>query len=215
MPLALVATRAHCRLVFSRASSSTPRSLSFHSHPATRPQANSAAWGSCQLPLGLGKFPWSCQDLEQRSQQCEHSTEQRCVPRGSAAILCSGFPLGLSGMGWDGVSHSPPSCAQVPAARRRPMCVPEWGRDQLSPLPPTKILGLQQKQPQLPLLEWDISTVTDPIPGSSCQRCWALPCHPCVLESASFQRSCSCSCMASASCAARQLSGNVSDCTVP
>ena len=37
-----------------------------------------------------------------------------------------------------------------------------------------------------------------------------LPCHPCVLESASFQHSCSCSCMDSASCAARCLSGNSS-----
>ena len=37
--------------------------------------------------------PWSCQDLEQRSQQCEHSTEQCCVPRGSAAIWCYRFPL--------------------------------------------------------------------------------------------------------------------------
>ena len=52
--------------------------------------------------------------------------------------------------------------------------------------------------------------MTNPIPGSSCQRCWALPCHPCVLESASFQHSCSCSCMDSASCAARCLSGNSS-----
>ena len=69
---------------------------------------------------------------------------------------------------------------------------------------------MQQTRQLRPLEERGKSAVTNPIPGSSCQRCWALPCHPCVLESASFQHSCSCSCMDSASCAARCLSGNSS-----
>ena len=53
------------------------------------------------------------------------------------------------------------------------MCVPEWGQDQLSPLP-QEVLGVQQSRQLRLLEERDKSAVTDPIPGSSCQRCWAF-----------------------------------------
>ena len=54
------------------------------------------------------------------------------------------------------------------------MCVPAWGLDQLNPLPQREVLGVQQSRQLRPLEEGDKSAVTDPIPGSSCQRCWAL-----------------------------------------
>ena len=42
------------------------------------------------------------------------------------------------------------------------MCVPEWGQDQLSPLP-QEVLGVQQSQQLRPLEEGEIPRMTNPI----------------------------------------------------
>ena len=58
MPLAFLVTWAHCWLMFSLASISTPGSFPLHSLPATLPQACSVAW-SC-YGQSAGPRIWSC-----------------------------------------------------------------------------------------------------------------------------------------------------------
>jgi len=58
MPLAFLATRAHCQLMFSQLSTNTPRSFSSAQLSATLPQSYSAAWGRCDQ--SVSPSTWSC-----------------------------------------------------------------------------------------------------------------------------------------------------------